>query len=341
MKEFSTWIINNISTFESLTKTVVSTTKNLLQDAGIDFLSVEGRTKTIDGINEKIIRKSYFNPRKQLTDISGIRIVAFCETDVDKICSILESTFCVDKDNSLNKDDLMKVDQVGYRSVHYVCDLGEHRSSLPENMKFHGLNFEFQIRTILQHAWAELAHDGNYKFSGKLPKHIERQLYLYAGMLEIADKGFDSLTREIDEYSKNVRAEAKEGNFNFDINSISLKEFFDEWVEEEQFPLEYDENSALIDLIEELNLFGLENLDDIKSIIPKDYSAIANKNGFSTTYYGLARDWMIIHDHKRYIDKCWRKKWLNFGHSPWLFNNYLPNNITDEINGTLMHWGAP
>ena len=46
---------------------------------------------------------------------------------------------------------------------------------LPEMKLFSGIPFEIQVRTILQHAWAEFAHDRNYKFRGVLPDVIARR----------------------------------------------------------------------------------------------------------------------------------------------------------------------
>ena len=82
---------------------------------------------------------------------------------------MITGSFNIDEKNSLDKKILLASDQIGYRSVHFVCDLGAQRSGLPEFKDLGGLKFEIQVRTVLQHAWAELAHDRNYKFSGTLP----------------------------------------------------------------------------------------------------------------------------------------------------------------------------
>lgn len=81
---------------------------------------------------------------------------------------MITGSFNIDEKNSLDKKILLASDQIGYRSVHFVCDLGAQRSGLPEFKDLGGLKFEIQVRTLLQHAWAELAHDRNYKFSGTL-----------------------------------------------------------------------------------------------------------------------------------------------------------------------------
>jgi GTP pyrophosphokinase len=199
---------------------------------------------------------------------------------------------------------LLATDQIGYRSIHYVCDLGEARAGLPEFSGLSGMKFEFQIRTVLQHAWAELAHDRNYKFSGKLPMEIERKLYLYAGMLEIADKGFDELSQQIDQYIEEFSERTSRGDLDIEINSISLEEYIETWAKRTKFHLtEHSSRENLSDLVRELNEMGIRKISEIENIIPKDYSEVAGRLKYSEPIYGLLRNWMIIHDFKRYHDE--------------------------------------
>ncbi|MES0194316.1 GTP pyrophosphokinase [Mesorhizobium sp. C264A] len=242
-------------------------------------------------------------PKKQLTDVSGVRIIVFFESDVKAVANIIENTFHVDHENSLDQDSLLSASQVGYRSVHYVCDLGEKRVLLPEFEGLAGLKFEFQIRTVLQHAWAELAHDRNYKFSGILPRQIERKLYLYAGMLEIADKGFSELSAEIDNYIAESYAETERGNLDYELNSLNLEQFVRQWVTENELSLkEYNFKDGFNDLIKELNSYGVTNVRELNDIIPNDYAREIKKFGRKSTIYGFVRDWMIVNDLKNFLE---------------------------------------
>lgn len=303
-KEIEIWIDAILPKHRTLTNTVVSIVESLLEQNDIDYLAISGRTKDVKSIKEKISRKSYKNPDKQMTDLSGIRIIAYFESDVDKISKLIESSFSVDKENSLPKDLLLATDQIGYRSIHYVCDLGKSRSALPEFSGLSGMKFEFQVRTVLQHAWAELAHDRNYKFSGKLPKEIERKLYLYSGMLEIADKGFDELSKQIDQYIEEFSRRTSMGDLDIEINSISLEEYIEAWAKRNKFDLKkHSSREDLGDLVRELNEMGIRKISELEDIIPEDYLKIADKIEPSSNIYGLLRNWMIIHDFKRYHDE--------------------------------------
>jgi hypothetical protein len=52
---------------------------------------------------------------------------------------------------------------------------------------------EIQVRTILQHAWAEIEHDTRYKAVDVAPTAIARRFVALAGLLEIADREFQAL----------------------------------------------------------------------------------------------------------------------------------------------------
>lgn len=251
------------------------------------------------------------------------------------VSDLINQAFNVDLKNSSNKDTSLLVDQMGYRSSHFVCDLGPQRKDLPEYDGLAGLKFEFQVRTVLQHAWAELAHDRNYKFSGKLPPAAERKLFLYAGMLELADRGFDELSSEIDSYIRDVQREVVAGDLEMEINSINLGEFIDEWARVNKFPLEHLAlRDGLGDLVEELRMFGVSTLSDLNEIIPDDYAKRSIDTGISTTIYGLVRDWMLISDWQHYIDKV-SLRWALSPNDGLLVQSYLPKEEHGDFESTF------
>ncbi|MBP2534087.1 GTP pyrophosphokinase [Agrobacterium tumefaciens] len=319
--DIDSWLNDAIPRHTRLTDSVVAITKNLLEDNSIDFLSVTGKTKNIESVKEKIKRKNYKRPSVDMTDISGVRIILFVESDITKVSSIVSSSFEVDSKNSSNKDRALLSNQVGYRSVHYVCDLGKERAKLPEFRGLDGLKFEFQIRTVLQHAWAELAHDRSYKFRGNLPDELQRSLYLHAGLLEIADKGFSEIAQGIDIYAAELNKSYKDGNLDFPIDSISLTEFIENWSKNHNFPLEDTYvHSELNELIRELHGFEIDTVSQLEELIPENYSEVANRLGIQTNIYGLVRDWMIIRD----VDKI-----MNLG-VKWILDDPIADPKTFE-----------
>lgn len=300
-RDHTNWLNSVLPTHTRLASSVEGVLENLLQTNKIEYLAITSRVKDLTSALNKIARKNYTNPQQQITDLSGIRIVVFFESDIDRVSAIIEDAFDVDELNSSNKDTSLAINQIGYRSVHYVCELGALRTSLPENSGLNGLKFELQIRTVLQHAWAELAHDRNYKFSGKLPKAAERKLFLYAGMLEIADRGLDELAKELDSYSTSVEHEVSVGELDIIIDSLNLVKFMEEWADKTEFPLEHlSSREQFSDLIVELTDFGILTLRQLNEIIPENYALLAQQIEYETTIYGAVRDWMLIHDWRRF-----------------------------------------
>ncbi|WP_233851220.1 GTP pyrophosphokinase [Paraburkholderia sp. HD33-4] len=340
------WLDDALQRHNRLTQIVTALMQSLLTDRGIDFLTVTGRTKDKGKVVEKITRKRYKDPHRQLTDLTGVRIIVFFESQVEQVSALINEAFNVDLKNSLNKDAVLSVDQTGYRSVHYVCDLGQTRLALPEFVGLGGLKFELQVRTLLQHAWAELAHDRNYKFSGKLPREMERQLYLYAGMLEIADKGFDQLSKDIDQYARDLREKAEVGDLTPEIDSISLPEFIDKWAKDNEINLDPagDAGANLSSLVSELRQFGIRDLSALNAIIPNDYADRLKQRKCSTTIYGLVRDSMLIKDWRRFAETVHFDWMIDAEEDNEILKDYIPEDdyqnflsafsgIPDDDNG--------
>ena len=146
---------------------------------------------------EKIRRegKSYNNPLEEVTDLAGVRIICYFVSDVDKIVPWIKNEFVVDETRSVDKRKSIDPSVFGYASVHLIVELSEARIRLPEYSAFKDMKCEVQIRTILQHSWAEIEHDIVYKASEDIPFELRRRFASLAGLLEIADREFESLNK--------------------------------------------------------------------------------------------------------------------------------------------------
>ncbi|KFC81221.1 GTP pyrophosphokinase [Buttiauxella agrestis] len=313
MKEQSinSWVDENLPKFELLGKHIAFIIENLLQQNQVDYLSVSYRTKTKEGILEKIGRKKYKNPTDELTDISGVRIILYLESDITRVSDVIKSTFNIDVKNSMDNEGRLSSDKVGYRSVHYVCDIGEKRNALKEYEYISGLNCEIQVRTMLQHAWAELTHDRNYKLGANLPLQIQRKINLYSGMLEIADEGFSEIVNAIDEYKESIKDNDLEALLSQEINSINLSKFVQEISKKiglDLVPVKDWGGSTTRDIIEELEFTGLDNFKSIADSIPDNYVEVCKVHSPENNIYGFLRDVMLIND----FEGLSRKESLNW-----------------------------
>lgn len=168
--------------------------RELLISKEIQFHYIRSRVKTKGSTIRKLDNpaKSY-NGIADLTDMLGVRIVTYFPNDVDRVAEVIRAEFLIDEDNSTDKRALLDPDRFGYLSLHYVARLGGGRSKLAEYVRFADVTFEIQIRSILQHAWAEIEHDLGYKSSNGIPAEIRRRFSRVAGLLEVADNEFQEI----------------------------------------------------------------------------------------------------------------------------------------------------
>jgi ppGpp synthetase/RelA/SpoT-type nucleotidyltranferase len=182
--------------FEKMQKTVPAQVCALLEEAGIIVASVESRIKEEKSLAGKLALKgAKYGSLADVTDIFGMRIITFYTDDVDKVASAVDRLFEIDWENSVDKRKLLEVDSFGYLSLHYVCRIPD----CP-------YRFEVQMRTILQHAWANMNHDTGYKTGVEIPVEYRRNMNRLAGMLELVDEQFSRIRTEINDYRRQVRS---------------------------------------------------------------------------------------------------------------------------------------
>lgn len=304
-EDVGAWIQSVMPHHIRLTEVLVPLIKGLIDQNHIEYLSISGRTKDIKSVLEKTKRKNYKSPDTQMTDITGIRIITYFDSHVHSIGSLISGSFGVDAGNSLDRATVLGNDKLGYRSVHFVCTLGEKRAELPEFANLGELKFEIQVRTVLQHAWAELAHDRAYKFPGVLPQDLQRKLNLYSGMLEIVDAAFDEIAVKIDQYSHSIMQGDPEKTREVPIDSINVIKFVDKYADAEGVNVEGDVGAGLIG---ELKAFGIKNIGDFDDLVRENNKLIFSGDD-DYTYYSSIRDAMMLRDIDRYFSSAWNDGW--------------------------------
>ena len=197
--------------YERFAREVEHQLRCILEEEGIVCNAITSRVKERDSLTQKIdVKSDKYKSLSEVTDIAGIRIITYYDSDVERAAKIVEREFCVDKENSINKREALGPEKFGYCSVHYVVSMNEDRLKLPENRGYAGIKCEIQIRTVLQHAWAEIEHDLGYKSEIDIPKDIRRSFSRLAGLLEVADKEFQEIRDFLETYREKVEAEISE-----------------------------------------------------------------------------------------------------------------------------------
>lgn len=163
----------------------------------ITLHSVYGRAKSADSAAEKVHRKNYGRPKNQMTDVIGIRVITSYAQGVEDVVRRLRDKYVIDENNSVDKRDDLNIKEVGYRSVHLVLSLGKVGRTGEAARLLAKMKIEVQVRSIVDHAWAEIEHELRYKSGVDLPKPIQRRFAALAGALELVDQEFNSLANAL------------------------------------------------------------------------------------------------------------------------------------------------
>ncbi|MBQ2108360.1 MAG: hypothetical protein II476_00010 [Bacteroidales bacterium] len=199
--------------YEAMASIIPQRLKDFFDEAGIVVAAVEHRVKTEKSLSGKLqLKGSKYAEITDITDIVGIRVITFYVDDVDKVASVLEKLFEIDWENSVDKRKVHDIDSFGYLSLHYICRIPEDRYKDESHPEINKIRFEVQMRTVLQHAWANMNHDTGYKSGVEIPKIYLRNLSRLAGMLELVDDEFSRIRAELADYRRSVQALVASGN---------------------------------------------------------------------------------------------------------------------------------
>ena len=167
-----------------------SLVEDLLSGHGVYVHTVSARCKDVDSLRAKLRKKAYKNPEQQATDLLGVRVITYYQDDVDTAVRYLKQDFDIDLKKSIDKRTALDLYEFGYRSVHLIARLTKARSRQPDFKLLANVCWEIQVRSVLEHAWAELNHEMIYKGGYDYPDLIKRQFAAVAGTLELLDGQF-------------------------------------------------------------------------------------------------------------------------------------------------------
>ena len=221
--------------YEEFARAVKEILVQALRVRDITVNSVEARAKEPESFGMKAEEPSdidpqapkYMNPLEDITDLAGVRAITFFPRTVEGVGTCIREEFEVVEHMDLSRT-LVQEDRFGYQSEHYLVRLSSDRTALPEYTPHIGLVAEVQVRTILQHAWAEIEHDIQYKSSTTIPNTIRRKFMSLAGLLEIADREFQSIQDEDKLLTQQARISVEEGVLNqVEITADVLRSYLD------------------------------------------------------------------------------------------------------------------
>lgn len=173
---------------------------------------VKAREECINKFSNKYQKKCEekqepYEIKQFVTDIIGLRVICFYESDIALVKDLLSENFAVisetDKTLALESHD----DTFGYKGLHLDLRLSKVRAELPEYRRFADFQFEVQIRTTVQDAWSVLDHKIKYKKN--IPPHLKRRINRMAALFELADQEFENIRNETIELEKSQLQDIK------------------------------------------------------------------------------------------------------------------------------------
>ena len=230
-KDFDEEYAHAVKLLPRFGQSLESLLEQLLTGKGIRFHRVNHRVKSKDSAERKMARPrkgaTDSGPRtlESLTDLLGVRVVTYFRNEIENVAEVMRSEFVIDWENSIDKRTAMDADRFGYLSMHYVAQLKPDRTALAEYQNYDGIKFEIQVRSILQHAWAEMEHDLGYKSEAAVPRDFRRRFSRLAGVLELVDDEFVGIREAIDEHQAEAQKTIDQGRFGIEIDQDSLSAF--------------------------------------------------------------------------------------------------------------------
>ncbi|TGV05429.1 hypothetical protein E4695_16330 [Alcaligenaceae bacterium 429] len=162
-------------------------------------LSPAYRLKTITSAAEKLDRKKYPNPYEEMTDLVGARFVVLLRSDISILdrAIINRSCWAVSKERDYINETFVDPSVFDYQSMHYLVrstgDCVLDGVQIPE-----GLTCEVQVRSLLQHAYAELVHDDIYKADVFVHERTKRLVARSMALMESTDEIFLEISKELE-----------------------------------------------------------------------------------------------------------------------------------------------
>ena len=178
--------------------------RELIAGAGIPAgqFEVHWRIKTPSSFAQKAAlphpedaaRPRYHEPVDEVTDQLALRVVTFLPAQVEAVAQAIgEDDGLTVREVRHKGSEAAAERQFGYQSLHVLVDPGRPLQ-VPTPPKGYGVpTVEVQLRTQLQHVWAELEHASRYK--GAAGSRVSRKFDRAAALIEMVDE----LLQEIDD----------------------------------------------------------------------------------------------------------------------------------------------
>lgn len=201
---------NNLSKYNIIEQEFEKKLKEILKS--LKTHKIYWRVKDRESLEKKIISK-WYTSIKYITDIIWLRVITFFPEEIDLVHKKIAENFEISFYDSIDKRN-WNPREFWYKSLHLIIN-------------YEWVSIEIQIRTILQHAWAEIEHWIWYKSHFWIPNKIRRSFSRISWMLEMCDMEFSYINKEKNSFSIDIDAE-KELYKDGDIKIDTFKKYIDD-----------------------------------------------------------------------------------------------------------------
>lgn len=158
------------------------------------------RLKTEESALNKFDQWDSLDSAKEMHDLVGARFVVLFRTDLQVIEDVIKgfsgwSTASVRHFEDDVNDDPEVFD---YQSIHLLIK-GSRGTTINEHVLSDDVTCEIQIRTLMQHAYAELCHDKIYKNFRAIPQSAKRLVARSMALMETTDSIFCETAKQLEE----------------------------------------------------------------------------------------------------------------------------------------------
>jgi ppGpp synthetase/RelA/SpoT-type nucleotidyltranferase len=177
-----------------------------LRDAGVDtesFLKIPPKVRLKDDVSlvDKAFYRSdkkYTDPYQQIEDKVGIRFVVLLAEDINRVCEILDSqsTWVATECRNYAKEREEAPLLFTYQSVHSILRPSS-TVTIGDVAISSNVPCEVQVRTLLQHAHAELTHDAIYKSKKIVQPTVHRTVAKSMALIETTDEFFTQVVLKL------------------------------------------------------------------------------------------------------------------------------------------------
>lgn len=162
-------------------------------------IPIKHRTKDEQSFLAKaFVRKSYSDPYNDIEDKVGLRVVVLCTEDILIVKNVIETHEIWDARvaRDFEREISAKPLEFNYQSLHYIVR-GKTALTHGDVVVEPNTPCEVQVRTLLQHAYAELTHDTIYKPTITADPAIHRAAAKSMALIEATDDYFLQVRKQV------------------------------------------------------------------------------------------------------------------------------------------------